>query len=151
MKQNKTDLEGAIIKLHDVIRDLSGLMYVTGNIKKEIKFSFTSHERVLDETCRFWNITLPDLRTYRRNKELVIRRKITTRLLYMYTDRTTSQIAELLGYKNHATVLHHLKKMEEELSPEFYGNTNTKKVYKQLLNQLKLYDHDNKTNEADGD
>jgi len=137
MKKNN-GLEGVIAKLNEITRELYGMIPDGDTIKKEAKFNYTNHDRIINGVCEFWNISHADLVEYRRNKNLVERRKLTARLLHMYTDRTTTQIASLLGYKNHATVLHHLKKMEEELSLEFYGSGDTKKLYKQLLTHLKL-------------
>ena len=107
-------------------------------IPKEKRESKLSHEFILDGVCSFYEIDRNNLRTYRRNKKLVERRMITIRLLHLYTDRTLKQIAELVGYKNHATVFHHLKQADLLLSKEFYGNDEIKRTYKQLLNHLKL-------------
>ena len=136
MKQDcEYTIQEAISELNGVLDKLNGLVSDKNN-KEHLKNA--SWEYILNGVCLFYGIERSYLRLNKRNREIIERRQITSRLLHEFTNLTSMQIAELLGYKNHATVLHHLKKVDGLLSNEFYGNVEIKKTYQQLLNHLKL-------------
>jgi len=133
-----TKIEEIIVKLNGVIQELYSVLPFACQ-SKDIKPEYLlHHDWLMDGICEYYGITRRELQTYRRQKEIVSRKKLTCRILYLYSDRTLAQVAELVGYTNHATVLHHLKNIEKDLSAEYYGNDDIKKTYSQLLNHLKL-------------
>ena len=142
-----TDIENVIVKLKESINDLYTLMLWYKPIPEHKRAVYMSHDYLISSVCNYYNTNLGELVTRRRQSKWVRRRKITARLLYIYTDRTLNQVAEILGYSNHTSVLHHIKKANEELSPDFYGNDDFKKEYSQLVNHLKLQDYDKETDE----
>lgn len=143
-------IEELIVRLNGVIQDLYSLLPFESK-NKDIKPEYLlHHDYLLDGICDYYGIDRHELQTYRRQKQLVTRRKLASRILYMYSDRTLAQVASLVGYTNHATVLHHIKKSEEELSNDYYGNDDIKKTYSQLLNHLKLNGNDKETTKKNG-
>jgi chromosomal replication initiation ATPase DnaA len=142
-------IEETIVKLNGIIQELYSLLPFEN--RKDVKPEYLLHyDYLIDGICDYYGITRHELQTYRRQKTLVTRRKLASRILYMYSDRTLDQVAALVGYKNHATVLHHIKKSEEELSTDYYGNDDIKKTYSQLLNHLKLNNHDKEATQSNG-
>lgn len=127
-----------IVVLNEAINKLYALIPFNTELPKEIREIKVSDEYIIDGVCDFYGIDRNYLRTYHRNKNLVERRRMAIRLLHLYTDCNLNQIAKLVGLRNHATVLHHIKQADLLLSKEFYGNDEIKRTYKQLLNHLKL-------------
>lgn len=95
-------------------------------------------DRILSGLCEYYGITLPELRRYKRNPELVERRQVAAYLLKTHTKRTLAQIAKVLGYRNHGTVLHHVNEVSDKLSDDFYSDKKFKKTYHTILNYLEL-------------
>ena len=127
-----------IVILNEAINKLYALIPFNTELPKETREIKVSDEYIIDGVCDFYGIDENYLRTYRRNRNIIERKRMTIRLLHLYTDCNLNHIAELVGLRNHATVLHHIKQADLLLSKEFYGNDEIKRTYKQLLNHLKL-------------
>lgn len=106
--------------------------------KELTKADSIAAEYIIRGLCGYYGIDKHELRIRHRNSNLVRRRKFAAKLLRTYTDCTLEQMASILGYRNHATILYHLKVIDEQLSNNFYGYVETKTEYKQLLKHLKL-------------
>jgi len=112
------------------------------NLAKE-RFGFSAKQRVSTKyivtgVCDFYKISEDDLKKHSRKPDVIERRRLTCLLLRIYTKNNLKSIAISLGYVNHATVLHHIKKAKNFLSNELYSCEETKITYKKLLNHLKL-------------
>jgi chromosomal replication initiation ATPase DnaA len=103
----------------------------------------TLARRIFNDLCRYYKVTPAEMRTYRRKPELVHRKKIAAYLLRNYTDRSYQEIAYILGYDRHATVLFHVRDVENMLSDEVYGNKQFKVEYKKIIERLNLSDYEN--------
>ena len=66
------------------------------------------------------------------------KRKYFTLLLDDNTSCSLRDIADILGYSQHGTVMYHLSKIRDELSSDFYGSKKTKMIYNELLSYLNL-------------
>jgi len=105
---------------------------------REIK-KYVDIDYIVNGVCSYYDITIEDLRTYRRNPALVERRKITAFLLRKYTKASLALISTTLGYRsNGCTILPFLKDMEMSLTNEMYGDKNIINTYKELLTYLNL-------------
>jgi len=116
-------------------KKLESLLIINKGLAKSDSISA---EYLIGGLCDYYGINRDELIIRRRNRNLVIRRKLAAKLLSTYTDCTLEQMATILGYKNHATILYHLRAIDEQLSNNFYGYLETKTEYKQLLKHLKL-------------
>ncbi len=63
-----------------------------------------------------FGISLQDLKTKRRNKQVVFPRQIAMYLSRELTELSLPEIGELFGGKDHTTVLHSCKKIKDDLS-----------------------------------
>jgi chromosomal replication initiation ATPase DnaA len=97
-----------------------------------------SPDYIIDGLCQYYNTTREKISLRFRGPETIKKRQLLVRLLDQHSNCTQDEIAELLGYTNHTTVIHHLKKMADYMSDEFYGYDDMKKSYNQLLKHLKL-------------
>jgi predicted Zn-ribbon and HTH transcriptional regulator len=105
---------------------------------------------IIGKSAKFFGITVGQL-TERTNRDVIVRkRKIIAYILRQQTPLSLKMIADMLGYRNHATVLHHIKRARIEASDTIFKDDLTKKEYFQLLNHLNLKHHDKKTNETNG-
>jgi chromosomal replication initiator protein len=61
----------------------------------------------------YFNIALPDLKTKKRNKNVVLPRQIAMYLARKLTTHSLPEIGAAFGGKDHTTVLHAYKKIEK--------------------------------------
>lgn len=93
---------------------------------------------ILKGTCTYYNINPQELKQRVRKAEYVEQRQMIAYLLKTYTDRSLHDIADMIGYKQHATVLYHVKEAKSKLSDELYGEKEFKVTYRKLLKRLNL-------------
>jgi len=120
IKTNIRELEGALIRTiayslleeepvtlklaKDVLKDL------LKEPKKLITVDFI--QRCVAEE---FGVSLQELKTKRRNKQVVFPRQIAMYLSRELTDLSLPEVGELFGGKDHTTVLHSYKKIKEDL------------------------------------
>ena len=138
IQQVKSVLEETLNKVNLILSQVGEVVIV--------KPLTTNPEYILKSICDFFNIERADLIGTGRLKGKIIKRKMAVYLLRKNTNLTLQQIAYLLNYKNHATVLYHLRDVEHMLSNNYDGYDDFMRNYKQLINYLKLKDNDTATN-----
>ncbi len=77
--------------------------------------------QILKIVCSYFNVTLTDIKGQRRTKEFVVPRQMAMFLLYELTQTPFVTIGELLGNRDHTTIMHGVKKIETELKD--FGKT----------------------------
>lgn len=112
------DLEGIIVSLmaHSVINNKEIDMELTERVvgmsikieKKEITV-----ERIQEIVCNYFSLDQSLIYTKSRKREIVQARQITMYLSKKYTDFSLSRIGDLVGKKDHATVLHACKTVKD--------------------------------------
>lgn len=96
-------------------------------------------EYIISRGCEFLGITRDDFSTKdTRKSKLWYKKRFLIPILYENTSLTIREVANLIGLKNHTTILYHIKVMKEEASGELYGSKKTKQVYDELLSYLNL-------------
>jgi chromosomal replication initiator protein len=80
-------------------------------VKETIKT--ISVDMVQKEVVVYFNIALPDLKTKKRNKNVVLPRQIAMYLARKLTTHSLPEIGAAFGGKDHTTVLHAYKKIEK--------------------------------------
>lgn len=69
------------------------------------------HKKVISQINQYFNIKLSDLLGPRRNKELVLPRHLAMYIMYEQCALPMEKIGELLGGRDHTTVLHAIEKV----------------------------------------
>lgn len=120
IKTNVRELEGALIRTiaYSLLEEAPVTLQLTKEVlkdllkepKKLITVNFI--QRCVAEE---FGVTLQDLKTRRRNKQVVFPRQIAMYLSRELTDLSLPEIGEAFGGKDHTTVLHSYNKIKEDL------------------------------------
>jgi chromosomal replication initiation ATPase DnaA len=94
-------------------------------------------EHIIDECCGHFHITAAELSYARRMGVYVSRRIIAIKLLLEFTkDVTLREICGKLGYKQHGTVLHHLRNFDDILNGKVYDHEYMIRDYEAIKKRL---------------
>jgi chromosomal replication initiator protein len=119
-EDNIRSLEGALIRIGafaslnnspvtiDLVKEV--LVHMIKTKKKEITIDL-----IIKEVSSFFSIKPAELRSSRRIKSIILPRQVAIFLSRKLTDFSLVSIGEKFGGKDHATVLHSIKKIEEEM------------------------------------
>jgi len=131
-------LEGSLIRLGAFASltktpiDIQLAKEVLKNIIKP-KEEFVSIDLVQKVVSNFFNIKISDLKVKRKNKGYVVPRQIAMFLSRKLTNASLLEIGDKFGGKDHSTVLHSIKKVEEKMSKE----TSFKEMIETLQGRIK--------------
>lgn len=78
----------------------------------------SDHKQILSTICSFFNISLKDLTGPRRQKELVLPRHIAMYLLSEELKLTVERIGQLLGGRDHTTIMHGRDRIKHSVSTD---------------------------------
>jgi len=112
--ENVRDLEGIVVSLmaHSVIYekevDIELTKRVVSNAIK-VQERQISIELIEEEVCKYFDLELELIHTKSKKQEISQARQIAMYLSRKYTDKSYSNIGELIGKRDHATVLHACK------------------------------------------
>jgi len=108
---------GAFASLTKTSIDVQTAKEVLKNIikPKEESISIDSIQKVVSS---FYNIKISDLKVKKKYKAYVLPRQVAMYLSRKLTSASLLEIGEKFGGKDHSTVLHSIKKVEEKLSKE---------------------------------
>jgi chromosomal replication initiator protein len=121
IKTNIRELEGALIRTiaYSLLEESPVTLDLTKEVLKDLLKEPTKlitidfiQRCVVEE----FGISLQDLKTKRRNKQVVFPRQIAMYLSRELTELSLPEIGELFGGKDHTTVLHSYKKIKEDLN-----------------------------------
>lgn len=77
-----------------------------------------SADQVLTAVCEFYRVSVEDLKGRGRNKEVVTPRQMAMYLLREATGLSLPQIGEVLGGRDHTTVMYSVEKVAQEIEQE---------------------------------
>jgi len=119
---NIRQLEGALIKLHAY----ASLMKtdVTPSLAEEVLGRYFVEnappaidvQKVLQEVCKKFNVDPSEVKGKCRSKDVVVPRQVAMYLTRLMTDSSLPSIGKAFGGKDHSTVLHACKKIEERIA-----------------------------------
>jgi len=121
IKTNIRELEGALIRTiaYSLLEEAPVTLQLTKEVLKDLLREPTKlitidfiQRCVVEE----FGISLQDLKTKRRNKQVVFPRQVAMYLSRELTELSLPEIGELFGGKDHTTVLHSYKKVKEDLA-----------------------------------
>jgi len=123
---------GAFASLSQTPIDLNMAKEVLKNIIKP-KDELISIEMIQKVVANHFNIKISDFKVKRKNKGFVLPRQVAIYLSRKFTDFSLMEIGEKFGGKDHSTILHSIKKVDERMSsqPSF------KEMMENLQSQIK--------------
>ncbi len=75
-------------------------------------------EDIMSQVCAYCNVKKADIYTASRKANIVEVRQISMYLAHKYTKLSTSKIGALVGNRNHTTVIHSVKTVENQLNTD---------------------------------
>jgi chromosomal replication initiator protein len=120
VKDNVRELEGIMISLLaqstltnvDIDMELARKVVSKSINIAEKTISITS---IQEAVCEYYNLNIKDIQTKSRKREIVQARQIAMYLARKYTKNSLSSIGEQIGNRDHATVLHACKTIDDLL------------------------------------
>lgn len=120
IEDNIRVLEGSLIRLsafaslHNIPITIELAKEVMGHIIKDKKKEITT-DMVIKEVSSYFSIKVSDLKSAKRIKSIMGPRQIAIYLARKLTSGSLVSIGEKFGGKDHATVIHSIRKIEDEL------------------------------------
>lgn len=126
-------LEGALIRvgayasLHNTPIDIKLASEVMGNIIKEKDKEITI-DYIIKEVSSYFNIKSSDIKSNKRTKSIMLSRQVAIYLARKLTNSSLVDIGNKFGGKDHSTVIHSIKKIEEDLKWKSDLKTTVEKI-----------------------
>lgn len=138
IKTNIRELEGALIRVvayslleeKPINLDMAKLI-LKDMVKETVKI--ISIEMIQKEVADYFNISTSDLKASKRSKNILLPRQLAMYLARQMTKHSLPEIGQAFGGKDHTTVLHSCKKIEQE----FDQDQDLKNIVDQLTRNLK--------------
>ncbi|MCC2255603.1 chromosomal replication initiator protein DnaA [Ruminococcus sp. CLA-AA-H200] len=92
-------------------------------------------ELIIDIVSEHFNIPISELKSKKRNAEIVLPRQIVMYLCMTLTDTTQKAVGILLGGRDHSSINHGVKKIEQDLKTDEALN-NTVNIIKKKINPI---------------
>lgn len=118
---NSRELEGKLIqiiqmsKLMGVSPDFAIVQKVIGSTPAPVQKQL-NYQKVIQGVHSYFNVNEQDLMGPRRQKELVLPRQIAMYIMYEECHMPMEKIGQILGNRDHTTVLHGIEKIKESLT-----------------------------------
>jgi len=141
IKSNIRELEGALTKLIALskLEQKEINLELAENALKDIispnKPTVITPEYIIRVVCDHFNISESDIKSKKRNAEIVMPRQIIMYLCRQMTDSSQTKVAQLLGKNDHTTVIYGAKKIEELLETD-QSLANTIEIIKKKIKPI---------------
>ncbi len=87
------------------------------------KASVISIDYIQEMVCKYFNITMKDLKSSQRSNDIAFPRQIGMYLCRILTNESFPKIGEAFGKRDHTTVIHGYKKIEQDIKQNPESNT----------------------------
>ena len=139
IKTNIRELEGALIRVVacSLLEDRSISLEMAKNVLKDMvkeSVKIISVEMIQKQVSDFFNINIIELKSSRRHKHLVLPRQVAMYLTRKLTRHSLPEIGNTFGGKDHTTVMHSCKKIEQDISKDL----SLRKTIEQLTTSLMI-------------
>lgn len=137
VESNIRELEAKLLQTVTVAKsrgkelDIDMTISIIGNIEKQ-KQSRITPNTIMKEVSKYYGITIKDVKGNRRLKTLVLPRQVIMYLLRNTVDMGFKNIGDLLGNRDHSTVVHGVDKITKVLSE----NVNLQKEIEQIRSNI---------------
>ncbi|MCI2050195.1 MAG: chromosomal replication initiator protein DnaA [Lachnospiraceae bacterium] len=138
IKSNIRELEGAYNKV--IAYSRLNNVEITEEMTKDVLRDIISPESqqkvtpqmIIDTVCEHYNVSKDDISGKKRSSEIVVPRQVCMYILRKYEDLSLEQVGQLLGNRDHTTVMHGFDKIEEDLPVDKDLSTNVEIILKKL-------------------
>ena len=120
IKANIRELEGALIRVvaYSLLEEnpisLDTARVISKDMVKE-SFKMINVDKIQLAVANYFNVSSADFKTKKRNRNIVLPRQIAMYLSRHLTNLSLPEIGASFGGKDHTTVLHSYKKIEQDL------------------------------------
>ena len=90
-------------------------------------------ENIISAVCDHYNVSVEDIKSSKRNKELVHPRQMIMYLCRSMTNATYKEIASLLGGRDHSTIMYG----ERSISDMIENDESTRRTIETIINKIK--------------
>jgi chromosomal replication initiator protein len=122
VQSNVRELEGALTRLiatSDMTGRLISLQFARDTLVDLVgRRTHITPSQVIETISKYYNLSLQELVSASRNKELVQPRQVAMYLIRQETDASLPEIGGLLGGRDHTTVIHGIERVKERLETE---------------------------------
>jgi chromosomal replication initiator protein len=137
IKTNIRELEGALIRVvaYSLLEEKPLSLAMAKNVLKDMvkeTVKIISIEMIQKTVSEFFNLNIMDLKTSRRSQHVVMPRQVAMYLTRKLTRHSLPEIGNAFGGKDHTTVMHSCKKIEQEMTT----NAELRKIIDQLTTSL---------------
>jgi chromosomal replication initiator protein len=138
IKTNIRELEGALVRVlaYSLLEEKTISLAMAKTILKDMVIETTkiiNVDMIQKTVANYFNISLFDLKSSRRNKNIVLPRQVAMYLARTLTNLSLPEIGGFFGGKDHTTVLHSCKKIEKETAVDHQ----LKNILEQLSTEIK--------------
>jgi chromosomal replication initiator protein len=138
MKNNIRELEGGLVKL-GAVSSLTNTEITQELAKNELKYLLDNRQKVITNelvqkvVVEAFSVKISDLKSKRRTKAVVLPRQVAMYLCRNYAGSSLPEIGSFFGGKDHSTVIHACKVIEEKKEKD----PDLKAKIEMLIKQLK--------------
>lgn len=121
VESNIRELEGAYLQVLTTVRTsgrkatIETAEQILGKNIHVGRKQLVTPMQILKAVGKYYSIRIPDLKGKRRTKEIVIPRQVAMYLIRELTDAPLINIGEHLGGRDHTTIMHGIKRVEDEM------------------------------------
>ena len=127
-RKKKDDVKGKLERIERTVWELENkqILYLDklkAVVKKQEEYKRAGKaenkpvtiDQIIDTACGYFNVKREDIFTKSRKQAIVQVRQVAMYLAQKYTKLSSARIGALVGNRNHATVLHSCKMVEDRL------------------------------------
>ncbi|HOD12869.1 MAG TPA: chromosomal replication initiator protein DnaA [Candidatus Omnitrophota bacterium] len=138
IKTNIRELEGALVRVmaYSLLEEKPISLEMTKIILRDMVQESTkiiNIDMIQKSVANHFNVSLFDLKTNKRNKNIVLPRQVAMYIARRQTNLSLPEIGACFGGKDHTTVLHSCKKIEKEITI----NNQLKNIIEHLSTEIK--------------
>ncbi len=139
ISSNVREIEGALIKISafkSIMRRSVTLSLVKTTLQDIVmrKEKMLTAENIQKTVARHFEISIEELKSSKRNKEILIPREIAMYLTRKITKNSLPEIKAKFGVKSHATIINACKKIEKEIEKNPELREKIKEIEKEITN-----------------
>ncbi len=137
IKTNIRELEGALIRViaYSLLEEKTISLNLAQDVLRDMlteSAKIITIDRIQKEVSAVFNVTVVEMRSKRRNKNLILPRQIAMYLARELTNQSLPEIGEAFGGKNHTTVLYACKKIKRETNSNKQINAFVSSILKNI-------------------